>query len=586
MSDYLFSSVEQPQGRLSGLIKDIYFDCAPDCTEFHGSWGSLAVSKSHYHGFMPYEDEQHLCVVIGAPVLYFRNNDFLTQADSSQGTKAIYMRWTNQRMSWTDDISGPFTVLLINKQNHEVSIVTDLMAFIPVYSCLNSSGLFLGTHVDALAHAANEQADLDKVSLADFILNDVVTFPYTAYTSLRQELPGSITRYSVGHKKTVSTYWQPIEQKGFSTIDEAALTLRQGIKKYINTVTKNMSNIAQFISAGEDSRALSGMLPQDKPRDAYIFLDSMNREGRIAKKVAKAYDVNFTVGYRDPLHYLDIQPAASALVGLGHQYAHAHSLTFDKQFDLPKYDAVFGGFLSDTLLKGHHVATYRSLFRLPFLPQIPIAHDPTNRRGKNLSAYLKLKIKVDLIARKKNRLREVREIRPQSAEEWFNLYPCIMHNDMPNIYTTRRLFKSYEPFLSHEVVKVAAQVPTQWKLNRRLFHKAMKPFLRQSQWVFHADGRLPYYPWWFNIPIQASIWTTHQLIRRISSHSIHQGPWADYRAVFRSKLWQEKLERLKPMNKAIGIFDCINLAEIEQAARPSQKLNLLQTLQHFKANRS
>src|SRR5699024_5132683 len=280
----------------------------------------------------------------------FLDNTFLTQPDSNKGTQAIYSRWTQQSMNWADDLSGPFTALLIDTKVHNISIITDLMAFVPVYSSIIGKSLFLGTHVDALAKAAEQENELDETSLADFILNDVITFPYTAYANLRQELPGSITTFSATNNKTINTYWQPTEEHAFRNIKDAALYIRHGIKRYTDTVTENMHTIAQFISAGEDSRALSGLLPQDEPRDAYIFLDSMNREGKIAQKVAKAYGVNFIVGYRDPLHYLHIMPEASALVGLGHQYSHAHSLGFDKEFDLPRYDAVFGGYLADSLL--------------------------------------------------------------------------------------------------------------------------------------------------------------------------------------------------------------------------------------------
>ena len=70
---------------------------------------------------------------------------------------------------------------------------------------------------------------------------------------------------------------------------------------------------AQFLSGGEDSRTLLGLIPSDLKRDAFIFLDSMNREGRTAQKAARAYGANFHVGFRSPTHYLEILEEASDL---------------------------------------------------------------------------------------------------------------------------------------------------------------------------------------------------------------------------------------------------------------------------------
>jgi len=585
MSDYLFTSTKQPSGRLSKLIKSIYLNSAPECTEFHGTWGSLAVSDSRYHGFKPFENEQHICIVIGAPVLYFRDNNFLTQADANLATQAIYTRWKQQEMSWADDLSGPFTVLLIDKQACSISVVTDLMAFIPVYSYLHERQLALGTHVDALAKATNKSHQLDLVSLADFILNDVITFPYTAYTHLRQEEPGSITTIDDKYKKSVSTYWQPTEKKAFNNLDEASLALRRGIKKYIDTVTKNMSHIAQFISAGEDSRALSGLLPQEKPRDAYIFLDHMNREGKIAQKVAKAYGANFIVGYRDPLHYLQIMPEASTLVGLGHQYSHAHSLRFDKKFNLEQYEAVFGGYLSDSLLKGAYVPKLKGSERFPFLPDMTVNRSPVNNIPDQLSQHINSDLKQAIAKRREKHYNSIKKIRPFSANEWFVLYPASMRTAIPNFYSTRRLFKSYEPFLSNEVVKIAAYVPTSWKLNRKLFHKAMQPFLKKSQWILHADGRLPYYPWWVNSPLQASIWLIRQVAKKTLKKRKNEGPWCDWNTIIKSREWKKNINEhndIKTMNgilkSEISYIDLINSSIMKE----HQKINQLQCLYQIK----
>src|SRR5690625_3696764 len=126
----------------------IYNEDTPSVQEFHGEWGSLGVSKNIYHGFDPYEDEEFIVVVVGGPVLMFRDNRFLNDKVSSEGTKAIYYRWQAGEMKWDTDLSGHFTVLFVNKQTSEVTCITDLMSFIPVYSYRDTSSTVLSTHVE------------------------------------------------------------------------------------------------------------------------------------------------------------------------------------------------------------------------------------------------------------------------------------------------------------------------------------------------------------------------------------------------------------------------------------------------------
>src|SRR5690625_2743443 len=96
MNDYIFASVQQPAGVLTDALNDIYTRTPPVAHEFHGVWGSLAVAQGHYRGFQPYENERHLMVVIGGPVLYFRDNDFLVADDSNEATESIYHRWITE----------------------------------------------------------------------------------------------------------------------------------------------------------------------------------------------------------------------------------------------------------------------------------------------------------------------------------------------------------------------------------------------------------------------------------------------------------------------------------------------------------
>lgn len=114
---YLFKK-NDAKGFLTENIKSIYHEDHPKVQEFHGKWGSLAVSENLYYGFQPYETSEHICVVIGGPLLYFSDVSFISdKSDRNSGTKAIYKRWLTGEMKWDDDLSGPFAICIINKNN-------------------------------------------------------------------------------------------------------------------------------------------------------------------------------------------------------------------------------------------------------------------------------------------------------------------------------------------------------------------------------------------------------------------------------------------------------------------------------------
>jgi hypothetical protein len=542
MSDFIYSSVSKSKGELSKYIQGIYHADAPEVYEYHGTWGSLAVSRNLYNGFQPLETDTHIFVVIGGPVLCFRKNDFLTGNNPTAATMEIYERWQAGSIQWDEDLSGPFVVLVVDKKSKKIRCIVDLMMFIPVYQYTQDDTVMLGTHIDALAAAADQLGELDPASLVDFVLNHIVTHPYTFFKSIYQCQPAAMHSFEFfGQILRVlepEIYWLPIENYLYSNIDQAAKALREGLRDYIIRVTESMDEVAQFLSAGEDSRVLSGMLPQKLKRNAFVFLNSMNREGRIAKDVASACGVRFHAEYRTETHYLDILPEATDLIGSGHQHTHAHSLGFHKTCALDRYTAVFGGYLSDSLLKAIYTRKIRGLHRLPFLPQFII---PGENRSKPLSNPLFSDESFSEInRRRREHLRRIMGFRKGTAHEWFVLWPATMRVAIPNLYSNRRLFRTYEPFMCKEAVKISASVPTSWKLNRRLFHKAFKPFLKPSLWIFHADGRLPYFPWWVNIPIQFTVWLARE-IGVLTGLMSNQVPWGDWNRIMKSKKWQDAI---------------------------------------------
>lgn len=580
MSDYIYSNQPKKKGILKKEILSIYHEDFPEVEEYHGAWGSLAVSKNLYNGFQVYESSDYLCLVIGGPVLNFRDNSFLSEGSASEGTKAVIERWKKGEMQWDEDVSGPYTILIINKKSSEILCITDLMSFIPVFVYQDIKAMMLSTHIDVLAKVTHQQFNIDLVSKVDFILSGVVTYPYTVYSELFQIPPASIHYSRPGTAVLNSeSYWIPAEPASYKSIEEAANDLREALETYVFKVTEGMSHIAQFISGGEDSRLLSGLLANKMKRDAFIYLDSMNWEGVRAKKTAEAYGANFKLFTREKTHYLQVLPPAVDMIGGGAEYIHAHTLKFHKKSKLTDYSAVFGGFYSDSLLKGDCILKPKVIGRFPFIPQMKRRNYSKGHEINN-SVFTK-EVLQEVSKRRRAHLDFVRSIREKTAEEWFELWPSSMNYAVPNIHVNRRLFRSYEIFTSNEVVKISAAVPQEWMLNRRLFHKAAKPYFEKTKWLFHTDGRLPYFPWYINNFIQFWVWGYQQISTRSGLVKEYQGSWGEWKLLFESGEVQRYINKYSRGSKVmVNVFKVKDINEVFKSKELTitQRINLLQTL--------
>src|SRR5690625_705491 len=565
MSDFIFTSTQVSPGYLTQVIQTKYHEDFPEVTEFQGNWGSLGVSRNLYTGFEPYETGTSICLVLGGPVLQFTDNQFLSGLNRNIGTQYIYEKWMRDpdRFIWDEELSGPFACLILEKENNNLRIITDLMSFIPLYEANYQSIKIFGSHIDMVAKAGGFDKEQDMVSIADFIMHGTVTYPYTIYQPARQLAPATIHKWkpSDGINSRTISYWKPLEKYTLKNMDQMADRLREALASYIKQVTKSMDQVATFLSGGEDSRVILALLPKNIQRDAYIFLNEENRESRIARKVARLHGARFHSAFRLPSRYLDVLPACSDLVGAGSQYISTHTYGFHKRCTLMDYSAVFGGFLSDTLLKGYNKLSYRR-------QEFSIEHCP-----------FRIDIVLELKARRKEHLKRVAGLRLNTAREWFSIWPLTMHSDLSNIHGNRRLFRSYEPFTANKVVKIAATVPQHWKLNRSLFHRMARPLFKSTKRVPHANGWIPYYPGRrMHVPFYNYFLFRSLLRWRKKEKKSYQGTWCDWNAVMQSKIWKDAIERYVKTNTIPQELINVPVENLFKDSRLTtlQKVNLLQ----------
>jgi asparagine synthetase B (glutamine-hydrolysing) len=601
MSDFLFTSKQQPKGILTNYLKSIHLQDPPDCFEYHGSWGSLGVLYSHYHGFNPYEDERHLLAVIGGPILKFSGApSFSKTMLQNARTMAILKKWKKSgRIQWDKDLSGPFAIICIDKKSNIAEIVTDMMSFIPVFQATVGNGsesVVMGTHVDTVAEIQGHNEQFDETSLVDFFINKAVTFPYTLYKNVIQISPATTTLIENGilARSIEDRYWLPIDNNQFDSCRDAAHALHCAMNASIQGICRNQEDVAVLLSGGEDSRAVLAAIPNGIKKTGYIFVDSFNREARTAKRIAGIYGAEFVVGYRSITHYLDQIVECSRLVGSQNEFIHVHAYGFHSKFRFKKHGAILGGLKSDTFLKGYYIPHWQ--IKIRGSDTLQFKHYLLENEG-NIRFYIKneilsrknrevfnINILENIVERQLRHLNRVLKFRKTAVAEWFKIWPISQDQDITNFGGHRRLFRNFEPFLDSDVVKLAASIPQEWKTGRNLFQRATKPFFRPSWFVPHAgEGHFPYFSMIPNVPLRLFCIIWREIYGRLKNPSMryYQGPWPELEDVVKTKRMHELIEENRPYYRKFSpIFNNLPYSYLfaENLFFPSGKLRFLQAL--------
>ena len=572
MRDFIFSNKQVKRGKLADSLANIYSQPV-ETKELHGKWGSLALVNNLYHGFQTIETKDHIVFVIGGPVLTFRDNQFLVAPDGSQAVESIYHYWIKQKkINWSEDLSGPFLAVCVDKKTGELRVVTSLMGAIHLFFFQDQGHLLAGTHVDVVAKISRQSQNLDLVTIAEFIQKTRITPPFTTYKKIKKTAPATRYTFSDNNIKA-NAYWLPTEDNPFSSIEEAASHLREAHQDFIDKLPLQKQKAAILLSGGQDSRAVLASIPKNCEKTGIIFLDQMNREGKIARKAAEIYEADFKLAIRSKTRYLDILPQAAKMVGSTENYLASNSQVLSRKLNLNGYPFVFDGSFADNLFKCYRVEKYKPIL-LPFIPELKKTEQSVLLES---SSFLKDEVVQAINQRRQKRLNFLKQIRPNSAEEWFYFWPA-GYTWLPHLITNRRLFRAYFPFLANKVVKVAAAVPQKWKLQRRLFTRAYRPLYKRSWYLPHSYGWFPYFPWYINLFIKYPVVKYLRLLETLGIDK-HQHPWFDWNNIENtSQYFQSSNQYRSGYEKIKSIFKTRDHQELlRNHLKKRQKFNMLQT---------
>ena len=460
-------------------------------------WGRVAVQSPAAAGYTPLHEGGALVACVGRP--RFVGVDHERRGRS--GFNALLRATLRSRgpAALSQALTGMFAA--VECGGGRVRVLTDQMGFMPVYVGHNEAGrvVAIGTHADSVARLAGRSTDYDLVSLADLLVNQSITFPYTTRRGVRELDPASFTEFPVGPDGDVRAdevrseiLWQPAEPESgdVPSVAELEEELESAVLEAAADLARGARRPALTLSGGLDSRLVLTLLREQGLAAAVTYATRENREVDVARRVARAAGVEHHIAWRGEEFYAELMPRAVALLGTELR-GECHGFALADNGIAADFDLVVGGFFCDTLFKGHYMpeglrrrarppspysvarkAVGEALRAAGVLP--PARSKPHFRDvARGMAAHLLPEVREQMHARHRVRLDQVRAVRPESAEEWACFWPASRADGAYGPQANTRLFTADEMFLHRRLIELAARVPLREKVNgslaRRVF---------------------------------------------------------------------------------------------------------------------
>ncbi|HOW43052.1 MAG TPA: asparagine synthase-related protein [Candidatus Omnitrophota bacterium] len=455
--------------------------------------------RNHYRGYGPVETYSGLRIhVLGAPSLYVpcagMQSAEVIAAPGNERSRLIVRELLKvaDYARWGDHLSGNFLIAV--ESPGSVNLITDIGNSFHLFTGAQGDRLVFSTDIDRLAAELGTQDAIDLVSVTDYLIQKSIAFPYTFYRGIAEADFACCIRVALGSKPEVSRYryWLPRsgeESKDSRDMEGLSRRLYAAAQRSVDEALAGRNAVGLFLSGGLDSRVLAALLVQRGVKaTALTVCDDRNNEVDLAGEVARRAGFKHELLFRDADYYPRAMPAFLAAEGPHFNFIRCTFFGFRDEIARRGFDALIGGYMSDTLLKLHEANSFgsyllgRHLGTLEHIDRRDVTHFPGGREYlKRFSGILREELLEEVAARRQALLEEWKQIRTDgSAWEWSRIWPFMRNKHNSNLTTHIGQYDSFEVFTHRDVAEVARLAAQEIKLNGRLFNRAffglLKPF--------------------------------------------------------------------------------------------------------------
>ncbi len=491
--------------------------------------------------------------------------------------------------------NGPAILLIWDPRSREIHLFTDHFGYHPLflYHPEDIGKCIISTLPDAIAKDQKVSAELDYVSMAEFLRAWRITPPHTYYQEIKYA--GAATHWcwnlSTG-RSNHRHYWEPFEEPTFPSLQEAADHLASTIRDAIHIRSlSHLGPIVSYTSGGMDSRAVLFSAADKLSLIGLNLFDKFNKEAEIARQLCEAAGVRYEGFARDNDYYPRWMGDGARLSGGMWSLEDNHFLG-TREF-LKKLEArtVISACTSDWLFKGYGLEKrHQSLFgkNLPlleftdkrvdgFLPNYPRQAPPefATSIAERISEWFG-ETPLELITDRERLLVEDKRVRP--ACYTVSVSGQIMYRIFP-----------YDTFLGDKrIADCYSRSRAEWKLNGDLWSLAIASICEQGKDIVDAN-----YGWrvgssyWQKFFMFGVGWIRRRLEKQTSQEGLAtEGAWPNlswyvlHSPTIRDFWESVSVEKRNIMSSLWG-EDCWSKPLEVWASQPNDFFRLLTLLNHW-----
>lgn len=496
------------------------------------------------------------CWVGDAPGAQAAIRELIKQCVLEQGYRAS-AKEAAQRLAKcqaTEKLNGAFAICILSSQF--ICVITDPMSAVQVYAAIDVQNEVeaLGTHPDLVAVLANQSESVDPISVAEFLDRGTPTKPHTMYKAVRELEPGHVyvlKHDAIGTRVLAwAPYWiPPAELEDEKAFDE--LSVEFGRSWVCSVEARCEGNvIGVLLSGGLDSRLVMASVPRQKRCIGLTFCDRLNREARIARKVARVYGREWQMLQRDREYVARTAVDAIRFTGCEGEWHHAHALGFVAQIEAMGIDEVFTGLFMDNNFKAYYGRDWVPVKR--FRGLLPSSYQMQQRefatlRNEVWHGYLNAEV-IDGIIERRRKFYDAHFARGRQSEwEWLEGYPLSQSADNTGWIVERRVLPLRLPVNDRRLIELAFHVPAGWKVGGLFFERSILTLLGAGRRVPNANNGVRPGSKHFSRLFQRGLRKTQNSLRSVLVHFGMDLPvphsWHDYERYWRESAFLDELRR-------------------------------------------
>lgn len=212
--------------------------------------------------------------------------------------KTLADGWLDKGERIFADLSGAFSLCILNEDAGEAVLAIDRMGIQPLSYQISGAGLIFGSSADALVLHPLARPEIDPQALYNYVFFHMIPGPGTIYKGQQRLLPGEYLVFRKGKAET-RKYWemQFLEQEKlpFATLKQEFLRL---LHSSVHEACGEQETGA-FLSGGTDSSTIAGILGAAGGRPARTYSIGFEAEGYDEMEYARIASRHFSTQHHE-----------------------------------------------------------------------------------------------------------------------------------------------------------------------------------------------------------------------------------------------------------------------------------------------